>query len=1007
MPAPYTIPATDRETFYNPSVATEGPFDVGFTLASLDDVAVYRNDILLDPSEYIVGGTLSEHGVYLAPTVTLDTAFTGQLAIVGARSPRREDQFTEGAGVSALSLNLSQNRLAIETRENYEGIKASLRHGPADDAPFDAGGRRIEDGATPLTSTDFATKGYSDSGDATVAAAIGAEASVRSAADLALVAADAAEATTRANADIALTTALENKADLVGGVIPASQLPSGFLGGIIFQGSWDADANDPVIPPADEDNLGWQYVVGVAGDTEIDGISEWNVGDMLVSNGTAWERYVNVQSVTSVAGKTGAVTLDADDIGLAKADEATAEAGTDDADYMTAAVSKAAIISWQQTIYATRYGVSPDNDATDNTANWNTLLIPAIQALSTAERPITVEFEIGNYEINDELVHTALTRGFRYKGQGHHNTTFSPTSFGRTKKLFKLDFGAKTSRVKYVDLIDFRIQGNADQDDPVAVYQPWVSTSQHDIKIVQVWNTNVRIREVDNSEFSWELTGAGYQDLTRRFTTAAYASVTGTSLIVKASSAGGAADFTNALQGLPNGTWVYIENADGSHSGNAGTAMRKISSASGASANLDFTMDNAPFDQTAGNRISTGPIVVDVTDGSATVVANENGVITELDIGREYYIKDAGLSGRIFCSTLTGRSGTSLTFADTIETYDGNPITNAEIYTAPPLAILHQASDLATAPNLTNDVQIHRLWIEGYQGPGFIIGECSHVRILDGKVHGKVGVVDFAASRENEIWTAGGDCYSRLVRTQLSVGGHPTAENNGAAIYLSGGNPELEVAGSLEIFENDVYAVELFATADTTATNTAGVLWGPNRCLTSRKKSPFKFRGNASFRNILHKGRVRNNALTSDEGVAPLEGINQMASFYSQNILVNNNEVRIWTPAVTGGKFTFYSSGGTFGDRIWEGYLLLRTGASIYAATPTVDPVAYYKADDVFAGASWAVRAPSKNAVDVVTTDGPNAKLTIVLTNDTKIVLINRNMGASVRIAATCRFSFD
>lgn len=80
-------------------------------------------------------------------------------------------------------------------------------------------------------------------------------------------------------------------------------------GGLSYQGLWNASTNSPAIPAAATGNNGWYYLVGTAGTTSIDGISEWAVGDWIISNGTTWQKIDNTDLVTSVAGRTGAVVL--------------------------------------------------------------------------------------------------------------------------------------------------------------------------------------------------------------------------------------------------------------------------------------------------------------------------------------------------------------------------------------------------------------------------------------------------------------------------------------------------------------------------------------------------------------------------------------------------------------------------------------------------------------------------------------------------------------------------
>lgn len=84
-------------------------------------------------------------------------------------------------------------------------------------------------------------------------------------------------------------------------------------GSLTYQGTWNATTNTPAIASG-VGTLGYYYYVSVAGTTNIDGITDWQVGDMLLFNGTVWQKIDNTDAVTSVAGKTGAVTLNLDDL---------------------------------------------------------------------------------------------------------------------------------------------------------------------------------------------------------------------------------------------------------------------------------------------------------------------------------------------------------------------------------------------------------------------------------------------------------------------------------------------------------------------------------------------------------------------------------------------------------------------------------------------------------------------------------------------------------------------
>lgn len=106
----------------------------------------------------------------------------------------------------------------------------------------------------------------------------------------------------------------------VNGKVATAQLPEAVLGAVKYQGGWNASTNSPAIPAASSANLGWYRIVTTAGTTAIDGVSDWQVGDWIVSNGTKWDKVDSSDQVNSVNGKQGTVVLVKADVGLANAD---------------------------------------------------------------------------------------------------------------------------------------------------------------------------------------------------------------------------------------------------------------------------------------------------------------------------------------------------------------------------------------------------------------------------------------------------------------------------------------------------------------------------------------------------------------------------------------------------------------------------------------------------------------------------------------------------------------
>ena len=102
------------------------------------------------------------------------------------------------------------------------------------------------------------------------------------------------------------------------GKLTAAQIPAALVGALQYQGAWNASTNTPSLTTG-VGTKGQYYKVSVAGNTIVDGQSNWYVGDIIAFDGTTWDRFDGgATEVISVAGRTGAVVLSASDIsGLA------------------------------------------------------------------------------------------------------------------------------------------------------------------------------------------------------------------------------------------------------------------------------------------------------------------------------------------------------------------------------------------------------------------------------------------------------------------------------------------------------------------------------------------------------------------------------------------------------------------------------------------------------------------------------------------------------------------
>lgn len=61
------------------------------------------------------------------------------------------------------------------------------------------------------------------------------------------------------------------------------------IGALNFKGTWNASTNTPTLASG-VGTKGDYFVVGVAGTTNLDGISNWGVGDWAAYNGSVWQR---------------------------------------------------------------------------------------------------------------------------------------------------------------------------------------------------------------------------------------------------------------------------------------------------------------------------------------------------------------------------------------------------------------------------------------------------------------------------------------------------------------------------------------------------------------------------------------------------------------------------------------------------------------------------------------------------------------------------------------------
>ena len=80
--------------------------------------------------------------------------------------------------------------------------------------------------------------------------------------------------------------------------------------GLVFQGTWNASTNTPTLASG-SGTTGHFYIVSVAGSTNLDGVTDWEVGDwaVFIEQGASdqWEKIDN-SSVLGGSGSGGSLT---------------------------------------------------------------------------------------------------------------------------------------------------------------------------------------------------------------------------------------------------------------------------------------------------------------------------------------------------------------------------------------------------------------------------------------------------------------------------------------------------------------------------------------------------------------------------------------------------------------------------------------------------------------------------------------------------------------------------
>jgi hypothetical protein len=149
------------------------------------------------------------------------------------------------------------------------------------------------------------------------------------------------------------------------GKVPLTQINDALIGNVNYQGLWNASTNNPtLVDPPSSGTKGYYYIVSTAG--TFAGIS-FEVGDWIISNGSAWQKVDNTDAVSSVFGRTGNVTAT-------------------NGDYNTSQVTE------NTNLYYTEARVSANTDVAANTAaRHNAVTLGTANGLSLSTQQLSLQ----------------------------------------------------------------------------------------------------------------------------------------------------------------------------------------------------------------------------------------------------------------------------------------------------------------------------------------------------------------------------------------------------------------------------------------------------------------------------------------------------------------------------------------------------------------------------------------------------------------------------------------
>jgi len=218
-----------------------------------------------------------------------------------------------------------------------------------------------------------------------------------------------------------------------------TQLPQG----LVYQGTWNASTNTPTLTSG-TGTTGHFYIVSVAGSTNLDGITDWQVGDWAIfveAGGTdTWQKIDNTSAITGtgainkLAKWTGPTTLST---GLVEDDGTTVTIGNSGDLDVTGSADITGDLAWSTSLTDTTNTITITkfvDEADGIAANDNDTSIPTSAAVKDY-----VDTQVGTIDtLAEVLVNGNVTGGTSIEVSANDDITFTDTSqalFGSSNDL--------------------------------------------------------------------------------------------------------------------------------------------------------------------------------------------------------------------------------------------------------------------------------------------------------------------------------------------------------------------------------------------------------------------------------------------------------------------------------------------------------------------------------------------------------------------------------------------